>query len=40
MFRGLKSNKEWVIFEPFVIDTAPKSGPPPGDHRMALYCIV
>ena len=36
MVRGLMSDKEWAYFEPFVIETGPKRGRPPGDHRLVL----
>lgn len=36
MVRGLMSDKEWAIFEPFVIETGPKRGRPPSDHRLVL----
>ncbi len=36
MVRGVMSDKEWAFFEPFVIETGPKRGRPPGDHRLVL----
>ncbi len=36
MIRGLMSDEEWAFFEPFVIETGPKRGRPPKDHRRVL----
>ena len=36
MVRGLMSDEEWAFFAPFVIETGPKRGRPPRDHRLAL----
>ncbi len=30
------SDREWAFFEPFVIETGPKRGRPPDDHRLVL----
>jgi transposase len=34
--RGLMSDEEWAFFEPFVIETGPRRGRRPGDHRLKL----
>lgn len=36
MIRGLMSDEEWAFFEPFVIESGPKRGRPPKDHRRVL----
>lgn len=36
MIRGRLVDAEWTFFEPFVIETGPKRGRPPGDHRRVL----
>lgn len=36
MIRGLMSNEEWGFFEPFVIETGPRRGRPPKNHRRVL----
>ena len=36
MIRGLMSDAEWAFFEPFVIETGPKRGRPPRNHRLVL----
>ena len=36
MARDLMSDKEWAFFAPFVIETGPKRGRPPKDHRRVL----
>ena len=34
--RDLMSDEEWAFFAPFVIETGPKRGRPPKDHRRVL----
>ena len=34
--RNLMSDEEWAFFAPFVIETGPKRGRPPKDHRLVL----
>ena len=36
MIRELMGDDEWAFFEPFVIETGPKRGRPPRDHRRVL----
>mgnify|MGYP003337669245 FL=1 len=36
MIRGRLSNADWAFFEPFLIETGPKRGRPPSDHRRVL----
>ena len=36
MIRGSMSDVEWAFLEPFLIETGPKSGRPPRDHRRVL----
>ncbi len=36
MIREPLSDAEWAFFEPFVIETGPKRGRPPQDHRRVL----
>ena len=36
MIRELMSDDEWAFFEPLVIETDPKRGRPPRDHRRVL----
>ena len=36
MIRGLMSDEEWSIFEPFVVVSGPKRGRPAQDHRRTL----
>ena len=36
MIRELMRDDEWAFFEPFVIETGPKRGRPPRDHRRVL----
>jgi transposase len=36
MIRGLMSDEEWSIFEPFVVVAGPKRGRPAQDHRRTL----
>ena len=36
MVRGLMSDEEWAFFEPFVIETGPRRGRRPRDHRLVL----
>ena len=36
MARNLMSDEEWAFFAPFVIETGPKRGRPPKDHRLVL----
>lgn len=36
MIRGLMSDEEWKIFEPFVVANGPRRGRPAGDHRRVL----
>ena len=36
MIRRRLSNAEWTFFEPFLIETGPKRGRPPSDHRRVL----
>lgn len=36
MIRGRLTDAEWAFFEPFVIETGPKRGRPPSDHRRVL----
>ena len=39
MLRGLLTDEEWAFFEPFVIETGPFRGRPPGGHRRVLDAI-
>ena len=36
MIRGRLSDAEWAFFEPFLVETGPKRGRPPKDHRRVL----
>lgn len=36
MARNLMSDEEWAFFAPFVIESGPKRGRPPKDHRLVL----
>ena len=36
MVRGLMSDEEWAFFAPFVIETGPRRGRRPADHRRVL----
>ena len=36
MVRGLMSDEEWAYFAPFVIETGPRRGRRPKDHRRVL----
>ena len=36
MARDLMSDEEWAFFAPFVIETGPKRGRPPRNHRRVL----
>ena len=36
MIRGLMTDEEWAFFAPFVLETGPKRGRPPRDHRKVL----
>ena len=36
MVRGLMSDEEWGFFSPFVIETGPRRGRRPRDHRLVL----
>ena len=36
MIRGLLSDTEWAVFEPFVVTRGPLSGRPPSDRRRTL----
>jgi transposase len=36
LIRGLMSDEEWEIFEPFVAPGVPHKGRPPQDHRRVL----
>ena len=36
MIRDLMSDDEWAFFEPFLIETGPRRGRPPRDHRLVL----
>lgn len=36
MVRDLMSDAEWAFFAPFVIETGPKRGRPPRNHRRVL----
>ncbi len=39
MLRGLLTNEEWAFFEPFVVETGPFRGRPPGGHRRVLDAV-
>jgi transposase len=39
VLRGLLTDGEWAFFEPFVIETGPFRGRPPGGHRRVLDAI-
>ena len=39
MLRGLLTDEEWALCEPFVIDTGPFRGRPPGSHGRVLEAI-
>lgn len=36
MIRGLMSDAEWEVFQPFVVPMAPSKGRPAKDHRRTL----
>jgi len=36
LIRGGLTDAEWAFFQPFVIETGPKRGRPPADHRRVL----
>jgi len=36
LIRGLMSDEEWAFFAPFVVESGPKRGRPPKDHRLVL----
>ena len=36
LVRGLMTDEEWAFFEPFVIETGPRRGRRPRDHRLVL----
>ena len=36
MARNLMSDEEWAFFAPFVVETGPKRGRPPRNHRRVL----
>jgi transposase len=36
LIRGRLLDAEWAFFEPFLIETGPKRGRPPNDHRRVL----
>ncbi len=36
MIRGRLKDAEWAFFKPFLIETGPKRGRPPPDHRRVL----
>ena len=40
MIRGRLTDAEWSFFEPLVIETGPKRGRPPADHRRVLDGIL
>jgi transposase len=37
--RGLLTDEEWAFFAPFVIESGPKRGRPPADHRRVLDAV-
>jgi len=39
VLRGLLTDEEWGFFEPFVVETGPFRGRPPGSHRRVLDAI-
>lgn len=39
MLRGLLTDEEWAFFEPFVVETGPFRGRPPGGHRRVLDAV-
>jgi transposase len=39
VLRGLLTDEEWAFFEPFVVETGPFRGRPPGGHRRVLDAI-
>ena len=39
MLRGLLTDEEWASFEPFVVETGPFRGRPPGGHRRVLDAV-
>jgi transposase len=39
MLRGLLTDDEWGFFEPFVVESGPFRGRPPGGHRRVLDAI-
>ncbi len=39
MLRGLLTDAEWLFFEPFVVETGPFRGRPPGGHRRVLDAV-
>jgi transposase len=39
VLRGLLTDEEWAFFDPFVIETGPFRGRPPGSHRRVLDAI-
>ena len=39
VIRGLLTDAEWAVFEPFVVQAGPLRGRPPRDHRRTLDAI-
>ncbi len=39
MLRGLLTDDEWAFFEPFVVESGPFRGRPPGGHRRILDAV-
>ncbi len=39
MLRGLLTDEEWAFFEPFVVESGPFRGRPPGGHRRVLDAV-
>ena len=37
--RGLLTDEEWAFFEPFVVESGPFRGRPPGGHRRVLDAV-
>jgi transposase len=36
LIRGLMIDEEWAFFAPFMVESGPKRGRPPKDHRLVL----
>lgn len=39
VLRGLLTDQEWAFFAPFVVESGPFRGRPPGGHRRVLDAV-